>query len=331
MAKLREPTDSFTIKYPKLIEFTDRQLQQQYWRWDEILVDKDKHQFYTELTEAERHAISVAAKLFVKYEVEIGDEYWNGVVAKMYPRHEVRRMAAAFAMTELCIHAPFYAEINRIIGLDKDEFWNSWKEDEAMTDRVKFLDEAASKSDLHSLAVFSMTEGSVLYSSFALFKSYGSNGHNLIPNFIAGINQSHLDEDLHHLAGAYLFKTDLKESRLAKEKKDELFSSVQQAAQKIFEHECLIIDKFFEKGELRGITKNQFITFLKMRLNYCLGNLGIDPIFVVEDSEDKSVYDWFGAKAKAYVANDFFNRLGSEYETRFKKEAFAWKVLEENV
>lgn len=331
MSKLREQSDSMTIVYPKFIEFADRQLQQQYWRWNEILVDKDKHHFYTELTEAERHAISVAAKLFVKYEVEVGDEYWNGVVAKMYPRHEVRRMAAAFAMTELCIHSPFYKEINRIIGLDKDEFWRSWKEDSAMTDRVTFLEKTAAKSDLHSIAVFAMTEGAVLYSSFALFKSFGSNGHNLIPNFIAGINQSHLDEDLHHRAGAYLFKTDVKESRLSREKKDELFKSIQDAAFVIFEHERAIIDKFFEKGSLRGITKDQFITFLKMRLNYCLDNLGIDPVFVVADNEDKSVYDWFGAKAKAYVANDFFNRMGSEYETRFKKEAFGWKATEENV
>ena len=326
MAKLREPTNSFTIVYPKLVEFADRQLNEFYWKWKEIQVHKDKHQFMTELTEAEQHAILTAAKLFVKYESFIGNEFWMNRVKKMFPRPEVERLCATFGMVELAIHAPFYQELNTQLGIDNDEFWGSYVNDPVLSNRMNYLESfVESDNDRLSLAVFSMMEGSILFSNFALFKSFNSNGHNLIVNFGAGTNQSALDENLHHQAGAYLFRQDLKESKLSKQAKDELFKQIQDAGHKLYEHEEAIIEKFHEKGTLRGITEEQFKVFVKSRINYCLNNFGIESIFDIEGA-DNPVEKWFGDKIKGYIANDFFNTMGREYSSRYSEDKFVWKT-----
>lgn len=323
---LRKKTESFVIKYPKLVEYADLQLNEFYWKWAEIQVHKDKHQFLTELTEAERHAVLTAAKLFVKYESFVGNEFWMNRVMKMFPRPEVERLAATFGMVELAIHSPFYQALNTQLGLDTDEFWESYLDDPEMVSRMNFLNSFVdSDNDRLALAVFSMMEGAILFSSFALFKSFNSNGHNLLVNFGAGINQSALDEGLHHDAGAYLFRQDLKESRLSKEAKEGLFAKIKEAAVKLYEHEDAIIEKFHEKGDLRGITKQQFKIFIKSRINYCLNNFGIDPVFDIT-GEDNPVEGWFGNKIKGYVANDFFNVIGREYSTRFSEAKYSWKL-----
>jgi len=329
MAKLREPTESFTIKYPKLVEYADLQLNEFYWKWAEIQVHKDKHQFMTELTEAEKHAILTAAKLFVKYESFVGNEFWMNRVMKMFPRPEVERLSATFGMVELSIHSPFYQALNTQLGLDTDEFWESYIDDPVLKERMEFLNSFVdSNDDRLSLAVFSMMEGAILFSSFALFKSFNSNGHNLLVNFGAGINQSALDENLHHEAGAFLFRQDLKESKLSKEQKDRLFARIKDAALMLYKHEDAIIEKFHEKGNLRGITKEQFKTFIKSRINLCLNNFGIESIFDIA-GEDNPVEKWFGDKIKGYIANDFFASLGREYSTRFAENKYGWTVKEQ--
>ena len=326
MTKLREPTESFTIKYPKLVEFADLQLNEFYWKWNEVEVAKDKHQFLTELTEAEKHAILTAAKLFTKYESFIGNEFWMNKVKNMFPRPEVERLCATFGMVELAIHAPFYQELNKQLGVDNDEFWESYVEDITLRERIEFLESFVDgKDDRLSLAVFSMMEGAILFSNFALFKSFNSNGHNLIVNFGAGTNQSALDENLHHEAGAYLFRQDLKESKISKDEKERLFKQIQDAAIQLYLHEEAIIEKFHEKGNLRGITKDQFKVFIKSRLDYCLNNFGIEPVFDIAGI-DNPVEEWFGNKIKGYIANDFFNTLGREYSTRFTEAKYGWNT-----
>jgi ribonucleotide reductase beta subunit family protein with ferritin-like domain len=326
MTKLREATNSFTIKYPKLVEYADLQLNEFYWKWKEIQVEKDKHQFLVELTEAEQHAILTAAKLFVKYESFIGNEFWMTRIMKMFPRPEVERVAATFGMVELAIHAPFYQALNTQLGLDNDEFWESYVDDPVLKERMEFLSGFIdSGDDRLSLAVFSMMEGAVLFANFALFKSFNSNGHNMLVNFGAGINQSALDEGLHHDTGAYLFRQDLKESKLPKAEVDALFEKIRQAGLVLCMHEEAIVEKFYEKGDLRGITKEQFKVFIRSRINYCLSNFGIEPIFDLTGI-DNPVEGWFGTKIKGYIANDFFNTIGREYSSRFSEDKFVWKV-----
>jgi ribonucleotide reductase beta subunit family protein with ferritin-like domain len=102
-----------------------------------------------------------------------------------------------------------------------------------------------------------------------------------------------------------------------------LYSQIQEVGRILYEHEEAIIEKFYEKGDLK-VEKEHFKTFVKYRINYCLSNFGIEPIFDIEGKQNP-IKEWFGDKiTKGYVANDFFNTIGREYSTRFVRNKFEW-------
>ena len=54
----------------------------------------------------QKHAVITALKLFTKYELRVGEEYWLGRVFNTFKRPEPRRMASCFGNVELNVHAP---------------------------------------------------------------------------------------------------------------------------------------------------------------------------------------------------------------------------------
>lgn len=326
--KIKTHTDSYVVHYPQFVEMADTQLEKCFWTSNEIAMEKDKQDMLVNMTEAEKHAVTTALKLFVKYEIFVGTEYWLNKVLVQYPRPEIQRMASVFGMMELAVHAPFYNRLNEVLGLNTDEFYTSYVNDPILKDRVDFLDSVVDGDDeLLSLAVFSIIEGAVLFSSFAMFKNFQSNGNNLISNTVRGINQSVIDEGLHQQAGAALFNVVLKESKLSVEQRYELFSRIQVAARKIAEHEERINDMLFEKGAPRGgYTLQSAKAFARSRVNVCLGDLGIEAIFPIEPNP---VADWFYGSVQGYQQIDFFTGVGREYQRGWNEQKFEWSTTDE--
>ena len=185
--RIMTPTDSYVVVYPQFVELADTQFEDCRWTHKEIAVEKDKQDMLVNVNEAARHAITTGLKLFTRYEMFAGNEYWMGRVINAFPRPEVQRMASVFGAFELQVHAPFYNKLNEVLGLDTDEFYTSYVDDPVLNSRVHFLDKAVDcKDHLLSLAVFSMMEGAVLFSNFALFKSFQSKGNNKIGNVVRG-------------------------------------------------------------------------------------------------------------------------------------------------
>jgi ribonucleotide reductase beta subunit family protein with ferritin-like domain len=320
--RIKTFTDSYVVHYPEFVEFANTQLEKCFWTSNEIAMEKDKQDMLVNMTEAERHAVTTALKLFVKYEIFVGTEYWLTRVMNTYPRPEIQRMASVFGMMELAVHAPFYNKLNEVLGLNTDEFYTSYVDDPVLNDRVKFLDSiVGGEDDLLSLAAFSIIEGAVLFSSFAMFKNFQSNGNNLISNTVRGINQSVIDEGLHQQAGAALFRKVLKELKIKGETLDILYGNIEMVAEKILQHEERIVDMLFEKGPLRGITAEQMKAFVAHRVNVCLDSLGVQPIF---DVKDHAIEEWFYTAVQGYQAIDFFTGVGREYTRSWNEKAFEW-------
>lgn len=321
--RMQTPTESYVTYYPQFVELADTQLEKCLWFASEIDVEKDRQDLMINMTAAEKHAVSVALKLFVKYELFVGSEHWNGRIRKMFPIPEIQRMASVFGMVEEAVHAPFYDKLNQVLGNNVDEFYTSYAEDPVLAQRMAHLGALVdSDDDLVSLAVFSLIEGAVLFSSFALFKSFQSNGKNLIGNTVRGINQSIIDEGLHQTAGAVLFKTLLSELDLSKEQLADLHSKIIEAALVLGGHEEDIIDMFTEKGEI-GISAYQFKEFVHSRLNICLSDLDISPAYVINDD---SVAKWFYDGVQKFQSIDFFTSgIGREYTRGWSAEKFVWK------
>ena len=318
MRNLLTKKNVYTFDYPEALEFADKQ-NSVFWTFDEIDLEKDIHSILTDFDAQERHAVTTALKLFTKYELIIGNEYWSGKVKPTFQHPDIGLMADAFCYFESNVHARFYNRINELLGLATEEFHNSWQYDPVLSSRISYLDQMADSKDIPlSLAVFSMMEGCVLYSSFAFLKHFQSNGKNKLVNLVSGINFSVRDENIHHEAGAWLFRQYCAENNIDKEW---MRKRVYDAANALVEHEHRIVELLFSQGEIEGINAKSLKAFVNSRANLCLQNLGFEPIF---DTKDDTISDWFYIGITSAVIHDFFARVGNQYQRKWNETSFTW-------
>lgn len=321
MAKITTPKSTYTFDYPEAIKMAEEQMNV-YWLPTEINLEKDVQDLKVNMTDAEMHGVTTTLKLFTLYELIVGNEYWGGRIKDSFPRPDIEFMATTFGFVEIGIHARFYNRVNEILMLDTDEFYESYIEDETLNARINFVNEMAEDPDLAlSVGVFSMLEGAVLYSSFAFLKHFQAQGKNKLKNVCSGINFSVRDENLHALAGAWLFNTLCNEDNYDKLRMLELESKLHSAAEKIYEHECRIIEMIFANGDIEGINADDLKTFVKSRINLCLRNLNMTELYHVEENP---VADWFYRNINAYQFGDFFVSVQSEYNRNTSEGDFEW-------
>lgn len=327
--RLLEPKTTYTIDYPTAIEFAKQQAEI-FWLPDEIEVEKDLHALKTDFTEAEYHGVISTLKLFTIYELSVGNDYWQNYVSKVFQRPDIQRMATTFGFMEIGVHAPFYNRINEILGLDTDEFYNSYMDDEILKNRMGWIAKRVEKRDtvyniLKSVGIFSMIEGAILYSSFAFLKHFNNNGKNKLININAGINFSAIDETLHSQAGAWLFRILLEEAKndgkVDEDYEMHLIQELEDTAKVILEHESVIIQKIFEKGNIKGISEKQLIHFVESRLDVCLKNLGYKPVF---KPSYNPIAEWFYKDLESTTLHDFFSSQGSDYNRSWSETKFTW-------
>lgn len=326
--RIQTHKETFTIDYPEAIDFMNKQ-QEFFWPHFEVKVAKDKQDILVNMTEAERHGVIEVLRLFVKYEKIIGDEFWINFVMEKFPRPaDIQPMAAMFAMMELSIHQFFYKTLNEEIGVATDEFYDSYKEDKDLSDRIDFLNNCLqSDDDLMALGSFTFGEGAILYGNFAYLKHFQSQGKNKLLNVVSGINFSARDENLHSEAAAWLFRTLLKEKKdaglVTEEYEKSLESKIKELANIVFEHEKIIIGKIFSKGKVDGITDIQLEHFVQSRINLCLRNLGYSNLFKVEYNP---IAEWFYKGINGYQQQDFFSSQGNQYGRNWNEKSFVWSA-----
>lgn len=313
-----------TYDYPAAIKAAEAQ-GDIYWLPTEPKVEKDLHCIKTELTPAELHGLITTLKLFTLYEQFAGLDYWSNRFIRMFPRPDFIRMAMAFSNVELNVHGPFYQRVDELLDLNNDEFYNSFTDDPVLADRMKFIEDIiCDEDDLLSIAAFSMVEGAILYSSFGFLMSFQAGGKNKIANVHAGLTFSVKDENLHSEGGAWAFRTLLQEKEMVGYADHEkLYERIYESAKQIFEHEAKIIEMTFSEGEISGITASDLRMFVKHRINLCLGNLGLDPLFVEAKSP---IQDWFYKMIGGDSQHDFFAKIGSSYNRNWSRGSFRWVV-----
>lgn len=317
MRRLTEPKTAYVVEYPEAVEFTEKQMSI-FWPPDEIKVEKDVHDILVNLTPSEKHGVLTTLKLFTKYEMIVGDEYWSQL--SLGNPADVQRMANCFSFFELNIHAPFYAKINDALGLATEEFYDSYVDDPLLRDRIDMLEHYGKRGTHppHFLMMLALTEGAILYSSFAFLKHFQSQGKNKITNIVRGINFSARDEGLHSEASAWLYRTLLEEERLDPNDYWDYFKAMAENARA---HEHAIVDKIFEQGEIEGITATQMKHFVDSRINVVARNLGYKNLYEVKYNP---IGDWFYDGINNYVSNDFFAGIGREYSRNWDEEDLSW-------
>lgn len=302
------------------INFTNQQLKI-FWLPDEVKVEKDIQDVLTNFTEAEKHAVISTLRLFSIYETHAGDEYWGGRFKEIMQTAEWHRMASVFSMFELAVHMPFYNKINELLYINTSEFYNSYKQDPALLDRVKHLGSIIDNPNpAVSLAVFTLIEGVILYSSFAFLKHYQSNGKNKLMNVVRGINFSVRDEWLHARGSAAAFRELTK--GYSEQQMQAIKQEVDSAIESLIAHEDILIDALFSKGKIEGITDHQLKQFVRSRVNECLQELGFKKQY---EATYNPIADWFYKGINDYNFNDFFTAQGREYNRSWSETDFVWQ------
>lgn len=317
-----------STEYPEFVEYATKQ-QHSNWLHTDASVDNDLHSMLVDLSDAERHAIITVLKLFVHYELRLGTNFW-AAIGNSFPRSEVFRMCSVFAAMEIAVHSPFYAEVNRILNLDTPEFYLSYKESPVLVERLDFLTEhcklgkkASVVDKLLTLATLALIEGVVLYSSFALLKSFQANGHNSIPNIVSGVSWVARDEQIHAEGASALFQTLLQEAELTDEETASLKCKITELAEEVKLHEFEISKMIFQEGKLPSITNTQLEHFIESRADLVLEYLGCESVY---KPKYNPIADWFYKNIGAPTLVDFFNRSSTEYTKDWVEDRLGWRA-----
>lgn len=290
---------------------------QAFWLHTEIPMQGDMKDWNEFLNPSEKNLVGNILLGFAQTECAVSD-YWTGMVTKWFPKHEIRQMAMMFGSQET-IHATAYSYLNETLGLEDFE---AFLNEPSTADRFEFLMKTSADythNDLQtnndarievsrSLAIFSaFAEGVSLYSSFAVLYSFQ------LRNLLKGIGQqmkwSVRDESLHSKMGCRLFRHMCEEYP---ELKDQVQSSVEEAATLMVEMEHKYIDKIFEQGDLENLKGYDLKNFIYKRANEKLEELGYLPIFHY-DEDSAGNLDWFYHLTGGHTHTDFFAIRSTDY------------------
>jgi ribonucleoside-diphosphate reductase beta chain len=325
LARIRTPKSTYTVDYPVAIAAAQQQFLT-LWSAEELGVEKDEHDIRVNLTPGERHGMSEVLKLFTQYELFIGDEFWSSKFSKMFPRPDMMRAANAFSFTEINSHAPFYDLINKTMGIATDEFYNAWKSDPVLVDRIGFIEEHLDAEDPYQvLAAFSFMEGAVLYSSFAFLKSFNMGGFNMIPHIAAGIDISCKEEHSHFMFSSWTYRQLMVEEEqlglVNEAKKAELNEMCRALGHTVYEHEKRIVDRVFSKGDIRTSNQEEILHFVRNRIDTVLRGLNCEPIF---GDEEGIISGWFYSTLSSFKYADHFATNQIQYIRTWNKQALSW-------
>ncbi len=325
--RIRTAKDAYVFDYPMAEDLAKKQ-RSIFWTAEEIPVENDKQDFLVTMTEAEQAAVRTTLKLFTIYELILGGEVWGDRIFHAFPRPEIQMMSNAFSFAELNMHAPFYAKLNKALMIDTEEFYESYKNDPVLAERIQFVWDAIADEDLlYALSVFTLMENCVLYSNFAFLKHFQSGGKNLLQNVVSGINFSARDENLHATGGAWLFNTTMDEyaesvsAEVFQRDRDALFARVRAVAEHLYAHEARIVEMLFAHGPIAGIEQADLETFVKSRVDMTLENMRMEPLFEVVDNP---IAQWFYSGINGTQFHDFFQVTGNEYNRTIGETEFSF-------
>ena len=312
-------------KYPWALVAIDES-EARHWRWNQTNIENDFQDLTIKLTDQELHGIKEVLRLFTLYETEIGENYWQRIVATVFPHPEIKMMCSRFAYEEFGIHARAYAAINDVLGELDEEHMTSWKKDPNLVKRMDFIASAAKVPKnydaldiLKALASFVLIEGAVLSSSFAFIKHFKANGKNLISGMVEAINYSLQDEMSHYTVGSLLIRTLREQAELTPEEDAEFTAHVMMLVEKTVEHEAIITDGIFSQGRITGITQHQVSNFVN---NQCVRLL--DLMQVNHDMKElpTEIEKWYWTNISGIKMNDFFAGQSTAYSHNWIKGKF---------
>lgn len=295
------------FEYPKAFEYMKKQ-QNSFWLPSEVSMLEDLSDWKNNLTNSEKNIIGQVLKSFTQTETHI-NEYWSTFVSQIFPKYEIQMMSSVFASFE-AIHMEGYDYLNTELGLEDYDAFLADPTALNKLQRLKEIDKTSKESIARSLAIFSaFTEGVSLYSSFAILANLSR--FNLLKGVRNIISWSQRDEELHSVAGCWLFRTFIEENPDIWT--DNLKKDIYEAARVTVDLEDKFIDSIFSLGEMRGLDSKDLKMFIRDKANKKLNELGLKNNWKNIDKESLSRMNWFDTLSYGISNVDFFTSRPNEY------------------
>jgi ribonucleotide reductase beta subunit family protein with ferritin-like domain len=296
------------LKYPKFFKLAETQ-EEFFWRATEISLQKDRGD-YKLLSPNERFIFDSN----LRWQTMTDSMLSRGIsgIMQHITNPELEACCSAWSFYEINIHSRSYSHILKNVYPDETVMWNSILEDKEIVARASvirksyddlFADDQGNDPKVlifNALVSMNVTEALAFYVSFACSFFFGvmgrMEGNAKIIKFIER------DERLHAAITSEILK-------IMRSVPEEGFQDVYSEA-KIKEAYRLGVqmekdwaDYLFQKGNLLGLTKEQFQSFAEFRANERLKILGIEPIFPKQASNPLgNWYEEFVNPRKTQVA-----------------------------
>lgn len=316
--------------YPFANEFREKQ-QDIFWTAQEIPIEKDITDYRQKMDKYQFNLVTLTLQLFVEIEQQVGDIWAK--IAEWFPHSEIEGAAVQISAMEKSVHAFFYQKMNDELAIEPETILANQEKIAVLRNKLSLLKSIMSNIESNkalTLFTVSMIEQVLLFSNFALLKSFKANGHNLIQNTLVGVDFVINDETLHGLFAGKLYKQYIAEMKESIPSEDfrtwysDLLQKEELLRDEIILHEDAIINYVFEEVDsINDITPDQMKTFIRSRSNEVTQDLS--PEITPYNLDDNPIAEWFYKGASSIKMHDFFVAGTSQYRRNWKAENLSLK------
>lgn len=174
--------------YPRALDFMYQQ-QDISWSAQEIPVEDDKHDYLSVMSIPQRRLTDTTLQLFVEIEQRVG-EVWNEF-ASWFPHSEIEGACTEIARMEKSVHAFFYQKMSEVLNIDPSTVAENQQTITVLREKLGLLNSITSNLSANrplSLFTVAAIEQVLLFSNFAMLKSFKANGNNLIKKTLTGVD-----------------------------------------------------------------------------------------------------------------------------------------------
>lgn len=309
--------------YPWAEKFEDDQ-QAVHWLPREVPMTEDLKDWSPQserITEAERALLMNILRLFTQSDIDVADNYMDNLNGT-FGNGEIRRMLTVFSAFET-LHIKAYSYVLESLKLP-DSVYHEFLEIEEMRAKHDTLKEYKNHTLydlLMTLAVFSsFVEGLQLFASFAMLLNFPRFG--LMRGMGQIVTWSIRDESIHVEAVQKLYHTLRAECGIPA---SALALDLQAAAEHFIKLEDAFIDKAFEIGQVRGVTREEMKQYVRYIADMRLEQLDVAPIYGITENP----IPWIDEQTGHEHAN-FFETRATEYSKAAYTGSWgeAWETLD---
>lgn len=282
------------------------------WSADKFTFHSDVNDFKVLMTDSEREMITRSLSAISQIEVAV-KTFWSKLGDNL-PHPSIGDLGAVMAGIEV-IHNDAYERLLNELDLN-DVFEENLKLD-IIANRVKYLRKHthrfykdSKKQYVYALILFTLyVENASLFSQFYTI-CYFNRFRNMLKDTTQQVTYTSREEAIHALCGMRLIN-DLR-SEYPELFDDELIEKIKYETVQAYEAEAKIIDWQINGYRSANLTPEIVKNFVKNRLNESLVEIGIDPVFEVDEELLKAA-EWFEEDVLGEMKTDFFHARDTNY------------------